>query len=73
MTDLTLHNHTDIGWVSWRVGRNFGAIHLERQGSGKTLCDVAIPNVGRVVRDQYSAAIEMLCKSCLRTFSQEKR
>lgn len=74
MTDIALHAHADVGWVSWRVATSFGRIHLERQGHspdiglghGFTLCGLAVPIKGRVVRDQETAAIEDLCKSCLK-------
>lgn len=68
---VTLHAHSDVGWVSWRQGRSgFGAIHLAQPGSDVTLCRVAIPNVGRVVRNQYAAAIEDLCRNCLKEYAK---
>lgn len=72
MTDIALHAHTNAGWVSWRVGRTgFGAIHLERPAqAGITLCDLLVPSVGRVVRNQDVAAIEDLCRNCLKEYAR---
>lgn len=72
VTEIALHNHPGISWVAWRSGRNFGAVHLTRDGE-KTLCGPAIPTTGRVDRNQFSAALEDLCRSCLATFAKEAK
>lgn len=69
MTEIALHDHAEVHWVAWRSGRNFGAVHLTRDGE-TTLCGPAIPTTGRVDRDQFSAALEDLCKNCLRAYSE---
>lgn len=69
-TMITLHPHEDVGWVSWRGGRNFGRIHLVRIGSiWETLCGASVPGTGRIVRNVAAAAINDLCKSCLREYA----
>lgn len=79
MTDIQLHKRAGIGWTSWNTGRGgFSQIHLERREypahvEGKTLCGVNVPTVGRIVRDQFSAALEDLCRSCLKRFAAEGR
>lgn len=71
MTVIALHAHSDVTWVSWHRGRTgFGAIHLTRPlTSSRTLCGADVPTIGRVVRNQDSAAIEDLCKSCLKEYA----
>lgn len=73
MTDIALHAHSDVGWVSWRTSNGFGRIHLMHPDTTATLCYVAIPNATpfvRVVRDQESAAIEDICRSCLSEYAK---
>lgn len=71
MNEIILHAHPDVGWVSWRIGRSgFSRIHLERPGSTHTLCDVGVPVIGRVVRDQFSAPLEYICTNCLREYAR---
>lgn len=74
---LELHGHADMGYVSWRIGGSgFGKVHLEPlwgdgSPSGKTLCGPDVPIVGRVVRNQYSAAIGDMCRNCLETYAKK--
>lgn len=71
MTVIALHAHTDVSWVSWRDRHGFGRIHLERRlATPMTLCGLFVPRYARiVVRNQESAAIEDLCKSCLKEYA----
>ena len=74
MTDIALHPHADVGWVSWRFGGNFGRIHLTRPGSERTLCGPPIPTAwfARVVRNQETAALEDICLGCLKEYATNR-
>lgn len=73
MTDIALHAHTDVGWVSWNMGRGFSKIHIVPRDGWTCLCGAYVPKVGRVVRDQTSAEVDALCRSCLREFAHTNR
>lgn len=60
-------------YVSWRVDRNIGQVHLEIAPE-QLACEVPIPTVGRVNREtDYMGPLDGLCKNCLREYAKEAK
>lgn len=59
-----------VSLVSWKVGRNFGAWHIEQKH--KPLCGAEVPEKALVNRTPGLLTVESLCKSCLRIFSMSE-
>ena len=56
-----------VSLVSWRLGRNFTAWHIEQKA--KPMCGAVIPDKALVNRTPRLLFVTDLCRSCLKAYS----